>query len=354
MPTSSAHSDSNYRAVNHYISAEIIDKGIGINRLDSVTSTVGALHRGFREYGWTIENRKESPEGPSLKYLVSPDGDQELRMVDGKIWRHPQLTDLVCKSKTMTKKFLGLNSVPFPSGAEFGLDQKQFAEAYLEKMGGLSVIKPAGAGGSKGVTIGVTPGGFEAAWNHAVRYKGTGDQVIVEEFVRGIELRLLVVGGKLAGAVIRNQPFVVGDGASTIDELVVQLTQERSTNLRASKGTVNVMEDFLRTQGYERTSIPAVDEVILLAPFTILRHGGGTIDVTDAISDDLIALAIKAVQSIPNLEVAGVDILTESLQDADSARVVEVNTAAALDLHRYPTYGKEQNVIQKIVDYFCK
>jgi cyanophycin synthetase len=47
-----------------------------------------------------------------------------------------------------------------------------------------------------------------------------GSGVIVERYVRGSEHRLLVVGGKLIAAARGETAKVVGDGESTIDELI--------------------------------------------------------------------------------------------------------------------------------------
>jgi cyanophycin synthetase len=47
-----------------------------------------------------------------------------------------------------------------------------------------------------------------------------GSGVIVERYVRGSEHRLLVIGGKLAAAARGETARVVGDGRSTIDELI--------------------------------------------------------------------------------------------------------------------------------------
>ncbi|WP_435653870.1 hypothetical protein [Corynebacterium stationis] len=355
QPTSpDSSSTSNYEAIKRFLHQEIGQKNLKVNKLEKLDSTVGALHKGFRANGWMIERRKDSISEKETKYLVSSDSQISLRMADAKIWRHPELTDQICKSKSMTKKFLGLNSVEFPSGAEFGLSQKDFAAAYVEKMGTDAVLKPAGSGGSRGVTVGVTPDNFEKAWAHAAHHVGADGQIIVEEFVKGIELRFLVIGGEVGGAVVRHQPFVIGDGAATIDELIAALLIEQSHNARSAKRKIVPEEDFLAKQGYSLGSVLGQGEVAILSPFTILARGGGTIDITDLVSSELAELAINAAASIPHLEVAGIDILTESLDDAGVAKVVEVNTAAALDLHRYPTYGIERDVVTKIVDYFCK
>ncbi|MFX8032099.1 hypothetical protein ABTK54_20150, partial [Acinetobacter baumannii] len=47
-----------------------------------------------------------------------------------------------------------------------------------------------------------------------------GNGVIVERFVSGNEHRLLVVGGRVAAAAMGETASVVGDGTSTIEELI--------------------------------------------------------------------------------------------------------------------------------------
>lgn len=80
--------------------------------------------------------------------------------------------------------------------------------------------------------------------------------------------------------------------------------------------------------------------------------GSFLVDVTGDTAEGIKDLARRARASIPSLEIAGVDLLVEDISDTSTATVLEVNTAASLDLHRYPTHGSPRQVDEDIVEYF--
>lgn len=63
-----------------------------------------------------------------------------------------------------------------------------------------------------------------------------GNGVIVERFVPGNEHRLLVVGGRLVAAAMGETASVVGDGTSTIEDLIE--SQINSDPRRAAPRTI--------------------------------------------------------------------------------------------------------------------
>jgi cyanophycin synthetase len=58
---------------------------------------------------------------------------------------------------------------------------------------------------------------IEKAWHLA---KAEGSDVIVENYVEGDEHRVLVIGGKVVAACRGEKAWVVGDGKSSIQQLV--------------------------------------------------------------------------------------------------------------------------------------
>src|SRR5699024_11975637 len=79
-----------------------------------------------------------------------------------------------------------------------------------------------------------------------------------------------------------------------------------------------------------------------------------TVDVTKYVSPDILEMAVNAKHAIPSLEVAGVDMIVENLRDPSTVHIVEVNTAASPDLHRYTHYGVMHAVDSDVVQYFHK
>lgn len=174
----------------------------------------------------------------------------------------------------------------------------------------------------------------------------------MKKFIKGVELRAFVIGDDVVSVVTRVQPFIIGDGKSTVKVLVDELHLAREVHYRVMKMPVVVDWPFVTKWDHHEHSVPAVDEIVFLSAFSLPNQGALTIDVTRSVSDKLKDIARRAKNSIPHLEIAGVDILVEDIRDASTANVLEVNTAASIDLHRYPTHGNPRAIDEDIVDYF--
>ncbi|MBC2724004.1 MAG: ATP-grasp domain-containing protein, partial [Desulfosporosinus sp.] len=125
--------------------------------------------------------------------------------------------DIAC-DKEMTKKILSEGGVPVPCG--YIVRTEEEAVEAFEAMETTVVIKPLHGNQGKGVTLQLTSAAeVIAAFKVAQTY---GEWVIVEEYIEGQHYRLVVVGDRLIAAAKRVPAHVIGDGKSTIEELVVQ------------------------------------------------------------------------------------------------------------------------------------
>lgn len=344
---------ADYSDLKSFIRETIVDPKLETNYLKITKSAIKSITDKFDALGWTVENTTD-PEGRYSKHILkSPNEEITLAMLGGKVFRHPLFTEQICRRKHLTKKMLNLSGVTVPQGDDFSSSEKEVAKAYFTKIPKPAVIKPTDSGGSHGVTVGVdTESEFDTAWEYALSEGRGRSNVLIEQFVKGVELRPYVVGDKVVSVVARVQPFVVGDGVSDMAALVNQLSISREVNYRAKRLNVVVEWDFVREQGYGNESIPECDRIVFLNPFCYPTIGASIVDITDQVSDDIKELAVKAKNAIPELEIAGIDILVQNINSAHGAHVVEVNTAAALDMHRYPTHGTPRAIDEDIVGYF--
>lgn len=275
-------------------------------------------------------------------------------MVDGKLYRHPPATDLIAKRKDLTRRFLEAKGVPVPIGADFALDEVNAAKLYFQGLGKTAVTKPSNLGGSRGVTVGIeSDDEFVQGWLKASKTSGA-NRILVEEHIRGIELRLFVVGNLVAAAAARIQPIVVGDGKSTVTELIDIENGFRSRNFRHRKHPIKPDKMFLRSQGYYMSTRLPRNQVAFLNPLTVLRAGAINVEISNLLSAEVKSIAIQAKNAIPNLEIAGIDVLMENIRDVRTARVLEVNTAPAIDLHRFPSIGQPVELPEIMVRYFSQ
>ncbi len=262
----------------------------------------------------------------------------------------------IAKDKTLATEFLkkaGLNTV---RGKGFKIHQKKDALKYALSLPA-SVIKPADGNRGRGISAGVTTKEeFENAWNSAAKL--TNSKILVEEqFMGGTEARYLVVGGRCVAVHLRIPPNIVGNGVDTIEELIRQKNEGRLKNPNLNHLLLKIDDHrlaIMNAQGYDLSSIPANGVYVAIDWKGGLSTGGDSLDITDSTHHLYKEIAEKAANSIPGLDVVGVDILAYNhFQEPDDNNhiIVEVNTRPGIGGHLFPSYGKPRNVVQDIADY---
>ncbi|MBB3230170.1 hypothetical protein [Halomonas stenophila] len=251
--------------------------------------------------------------------------------------------------KDLTRLLLQQAGVPVaPGGVAKSLSK---VEAMQKAMGSPLVIKPKTGTKGYGISVGVQePGELRRAFRRANK---SDNGVLVERQMPGIEYRVLVVGGAVVGALGKEAAHVVGDGRSSIAELIDAKNIERAKNPHLSTRLIKVRK-HIRTN-LERQQLN-VESVLAEGRKVYLRHeanfsaGGETLDVTDDLPESIKAITVAAVAAIPGLELAGVDIMLDPDADdaAKAACVLEINTNPGIGGHHFPAVGQPRNVARAI------
>lgn len=217
----------------------------------------------------------------------------------------------------------------------------QNADQAVEAAGSIGfpvVVKPCHGGKGRGVSVGLaTPEQVRQAYLFAAQ---GGDSVVVESLVAGDDHRLLVAGGRLIAGARRLPAFVVGNGRSTVAELVAELNRDPRRGFAYQK-LMEFVEidqeatDILARQGLTAASILAEHRRALLRGTANVSRGGTAEDVTDIMHPDNVRLA-EDVARVVGLDVAGIDFLTmdirRSWRDVGGG-VIEVNANPGLRPH---------------------
>jgi cyanophycin synthetase len=259
----------------------------------------------------------------------------------------------IASDKQLTKTLLEQAGVPVPAGSTVTtLDD---AQRVARRLNGPVTIKPLDANQGKGVTTCcATPEEVERAFEHARDY---GRHVIVEEHLSGRDYRVLVTGTKVAAASWRRPPCVLGDGVSTVRELV----ELENRNPARGAGHTNILTKIplddlalqtLAKQGFDFDSVPPSGLTVDLRGNANLSTGGTAEDVTDLLPEETRDICIRAARTI-GLDVAGIDIVCEDIAQPlreQSGGIIEVNAAPGIRMHQYPSRGTPRDAGAAIVD----
>ena len=147
---------------------------------------------------------------------------------------------------------------------------------------------------------------------------------MVEQMVPGDDHRLMVIGGKLVAAIRREASCVVGDGNSTIGQLIDRLNAERSSNIVKSRyrrpvALDDALANHLAKQGVGMDSVPAAGARIRLRSNSNVSTGGVAFDVTDQVHPTVTALAEQLAVTV-GLQTAGLDYLTTDITRSPARR----------------------------------
>lgn len=262
----------------------------------------------------------------------------------------------ICADKSLTKQHLELRGLPVPEGRAFNSEAVPAAASeYLDALGGPAVVKPVTGRSGAGITLGVsTAQDLKVSWERAVQAQLTGDDarqaVLVEELREGLDVRIFVVGEQAVSVLVRVPVYVIGDGRSTVHELLRAQERLRATHKHLAPHVPVIGEAELNVQGLSSSMVLPSGEVRLLRQQANIRDGGLPVDMTDQTNAGVKELAVEALWSIPGIAAGAVDLLVPSLASDKEAVVLEINAGANIVPHRYPAYGKPRGVAERIAD----
>ncbi|MCF6252725.1 MAG: hypothetical protein L3J75_15880 [Methylococcaceae bacterium] len=248
--------------------------------------------------------------------------------------------------KDRSAYFFTMQGLPCPQ--QKVATSSQQAVIAANKIGYPVVVKPRSGNKGRAVSVNLlTDQAVIKAYELSKEEMGSRT-VVVETFIAGDDHRLLVIDYQLVGAVKRIPAYIIGDGVRTIEGLINYTnSSQRRDGLKLFAIKVDAeIKRFLQDQNLTLDSIPQKYHYIQLRGAANQSLGGTTVDVTDVIHPDNIAMAIEAAQ-VSMLNIAGVDFVTTDISKSwkqGYGGIVEINAGPGVDLHMYPTEGKPRNI----------
>ncbi len=248
--------------------------------------------------------------------------------------------------KFLTKSLLQQAGVPTPDGIIVASAEE--ALHFREELGGPIVLKPRFGMKGRGVTVNLRgPKEITSAFKRASQF---GDVLAERYIANAIDYRCFATKETCVSVVRRLLPWVVGDGTSTISELI----EAKNTDRQRYPSTVGTyIPTDLRTRRHLKRSnltlesVLPVDQAVVVRDVGGLSSGGDPYECSGDIPESVKETVARAVAAIPGLSWGGCDVL---IGPDGLAQVIEVNSDAGIGGARYPHFGAPQPIDALMVD----
>lgn len=292
------------------------------------------VQEGFNPYACIIIE-EALRRGIGVEPLDPPRGYFRLGHGNRRITCRESLSDLTssialsrCADKQLTSELLANAGLQVPEQIVYSDDEQ--ALQFLKKHGRV-VVKPLEGEQGAGVSVDLqTAEHVLAAIEQASSHCAT---VLLEQFVVGTDLRIIVINMDVVAAATRKPAEIVGTGEHTIEQLLEKVSRRR----RAATGgesEIPIDDETLRCIQSEGLELQDVlqEGRLLQVRRTANLHTGGTIhDVTANLSETLREAAIKAAMVL-EIPVVGLDFLVPSVEGGQYY-IIEANERPGLANH---------------------
>ena len=262
---------------------------------------------------------------------------------------------IIANNKFLTKKILRLANILTPK-SYLAKTAKEVKRIILEKEMFPCVVKPTTGSHGDGVYANIESiEELEQILKYTFPNKGKRE-VLIEEYVNGIDYRVLVVGDKASAIMERIPAHVIGDGVNTLRQLITKFNKNPLVGKKHEKPMCKIrlngeIKRMLNKKGINLAYVAEKNKKIFLRQNANISTGGIGRDATDTAPPLVSAIAIQATKAI-GMQIAGADVLYDPL--SKKAYILELNNTPGIDIHHFPVIGKSQNVALDIVEYICK
>lgn len=175
---------------------------------------------------------------------------------------------------------------------------------------------------------------------------------VIERYLEGHNYRVVVIKDEVMGAIERYPAFVIGDGMSTLKQLIDQENEKRlELELLPAMYLLKhnqVDKTLLQQQGLELDATPLKDQWVSLHNKVALKPGGivETIAI-DKVHPDTHRLCQDLLAAF-NANILGIDIImSDSIEKSyleQDCIFLEVNSRPYLKMHHHPRFGPKPDL----------
>ena len=282
-------------------------------------------------------------------------GKNQRRILAAETDRTGAVAQEIAQDKDLTRALLRPAGIPVAEGRP--VDSAADAWVAAQEIGVPVVVKPQYGNQGRGVATNLRTREQVLAAYEAACAESAGSSVMVERYAPGDDYRLLVVGDKVVAAARREPAQVVGDGVSTIVDLVARVNTDPRRGEDHATALSKIQLDAVSPRSSGRSGLRLEfrspgRRAVLIRRNANLTTGGTATDVTDEVHPEVADRAVEAAKVV-GLDIAGVDVVAQDIRrplESQGGIIVEVNAAPGLRMHLQPSTGMPRPVGEAIVD----
>ncbi len=262
--------------------------------------------------------------------------------------------EIAC-DKEDTKFLLEQAEVQTPKGEI--IRRESSLEEACRYVGYPLVVKPVDGNHGRGITVDIQNYDDALTAFNSAKESSRSGAIIIEKYITGQDYRLLVINHKLVAAALRSPANVVGNGTSTIQQLIDEVNKDPRRGFGhenvLTQITVNELtQGIIKAKGYTLDTVLKKDEKLILKDTANLSTGGTAEDVTDIVHPANVFMA-ERISKIIDLDICGIDVMTTDISkplEETGGAVLEVNAGPGFRMHLAPTSGLPRNVAAPVID----
>lgn len=319
--------------------------------MKSTTSSFVLLQNALRDRGFTTRT-----------YHVGDSEYAEYTHPNGRIWltrvehfsyplNHGAVMEMADK-KSLASAWVEQFDVKTPTTlVVMDDDELTDAEVFLGSFGRV-VVKPESSFGSQGLTLDVTTKDeLHAAVEKARNVRQLSEAVLVQEQIGGREFRFAVLNENVVSVLLREPAQVIGDGRSTIAQLIARDDEMRQSISQRSMVEYPAMNTIVSLD-YDELYVPTKGEIVPLATSTMISGGASVYEMIDEIDPSYKQLAKKLAHEF-GAEFIVVDLMIEDHAQPltrDNIYFLEFNKAPALKMFYATRNNKDFDIVPLLAD----
>jgi glutathione synthase/RimK-type ligase-like ATP-grasp enzyme len=327
---------------------------LAFSRANGGVRRMWAARVGFYRAMW-----RRACEATGVKLSIGRDGEMEMSR-GGKVLRARDNETYVddpsairrAGDKLLVHRLLDQAEIPTPRYMVVSIDEFDRALSFLRSSDAPVVVKPmAFTGGGCGVTTNVmTEKQLRAAMAWARTFRR---EILIEQQIEGDCYRILFLDGEHLDSIRRRPPSVIGDGRSTIRQLLRRENLRRvNEGARRSQAMLVTDRDLVNTlarQGLTLSSRPGAGVIVRLKQI-VNENAIQENEPAGAVLCPEIITAARAAAELVGLRLAGVDLICRDPSlplSASGGAILEVNARPNLYYHHLE--GREASIAVKIL-----